>query len=199
MGKEKISILYGLDGRYLSSLEKKFLTKIKNWRNAQMEILRQSKPLTDYDQEKWFQQIREDKNQSLFSIIAKNEKNKKMKFIGYCGITYIDYKNRRGALSFIVDTKRALNKEIYKRDFMAVLNMICHYGFEELNLNKIFTETFSFRKNHISILEEFGFHFDGILREHHFAHGRYYDSIIHSLLANEWRTKQKKSKNDMEK
>ncbi|MFX0163355.1 MAG: GNAT family N-acetyltransferase [Candidatus Hodarchaeota archaeon] len=195
MKRSKIKALYEFNGRYLCPIEKEFLPKLKEWRNLQIKLLRQFKPLTSYDQEKWFEKLSEDENQVLFGIVTVGEKGEKKALIGYCGITNIDFKNRRGEISFLVGPDRADDEKLYREDFLSTLYMLCKYGFEELNLNKLFTETFSFRKNHLKILEEFGFNRDGILRNHHFTCGRHYDSIIHSLLASEW----KKIKNEMEK
>lgn len=177
--------------RYLFPLEREFLSRLKEWRNLQIRVLRQTKPLTDYDQEKWFQQLSEDAHQAIFAIMIPDEVREGMKLVGYCGITPIDYENRRGELSFLVDPDRASDEELYRKDFLSVLSMLCMYGFEELNLNKIYHETFSFREKHIAILEEFGFHLDGILREHHFTSGQCYDSLIHSILLSEWKLMQK--------
>lgn len=199
MKKSKIKAFYEFNGRYLCPIEKEFLPKLKEWRNLQIKLLRQFKPLTSYDQEKWFEKLSEDENQVLFGIVTLSEKGEKKVLIGYCGITYIDFKNRRGEISFLVDSDRVNDEKLYKEDFLSTLYMLCKYGFEELNLNKLFTETFSFRKSTIEILEEFGFNRDGILRSHHFTCGQYYDSIVHSLLTSEWKQKRKKIKNELEK
>ena len=199
MKKSKTGALYESNGRYLYPMEKKFLPKLKKWRNLQIKVLRQFKPLTNYDQEKWFESLYQNQNQVSFGIITFNEKYGKDVLIGYCGITNIDFKNRRGEISFLVDPDRANDEKLYREDFLSVLHMLCKYGFEELNLNKLFTETFSFRKKHIEILEEFGFKSNGILRSHHFTNGQYYDSVIHSLLVSEWEQKQEKIENELEK
>ncbi len=188
MENSDIVLLYEFNGRYLCPLEERFIYKIKEWRNSQIEVLRQYKPLTDREQKKWYQHMSNDKNQVLFSILEKG-KNKAKNFIGYCGLVYIDYKNRRAELSFLVNPKRADNEKVHRTDFTAVLHMLCEYAFEELNLNKIVTETYSFRKKTIDTLEKFGFHRDGILREQNFAHGEYYDSHTHSILSSEWKGK----------
>lgn len=185
--------------RYLFPMEREFLPRLKEWRNSQIQVLRQTRPLTDYDQEKWFQRLSEDTHQAIFAIMIPVEECEGMKLIGYCGITSIDYKSARGELSFLVDPDRASDEELYRKDFLSVLSMLCKYGFEELNLNKIYTETFSFRGRTIVILEEFGFHLDGILREHHFTSGQYYDSLIHSILLSEWKLRQEEIKNAVEK
>jgi len=176
---------YKLNNRYLCSLKKEHLSKLKKWRNAQIEILRQDRPLTDSDQRKWFANLKKDKNQALFALMT--GRPQKLNFIGYCGITHIDFGNKKGEISFLVDPKRASQKETYKKDFLAALNMLCEYSFEELGLNKIFTETFDFRKYHLEILEDFGFHKEGELREQYFDKNKYYNSLIHSILLSEWK------------
>lgn len=187
MKKYNNKCLYRYEDRCLSPLERDYLPKLKEWRNAQVRVLRQFKPLTDFHQERWYSHLKEDKNQALFALMTGTPPE--LSLIGYSGIVHIDYKNRRGELSFLVDPTRAEKKEVYKRDFLASLNMLCRYGFEELNLNKLYSETFEFRQDHIKMLKEFGFHTDGILRQHHFTGGNYYNSVFQSMLLSEWRQK----------
>ena len=182
----KDEILLEKNNRFLTSLKMRHLEKIRNYRNKQMDVLRQNKPLTKEDQERWYTKLVND-NQVIFSIMLRQEN--KNKFIGYCGLTYIDYENKRAELSFLVDPKRVKDKKTYKTDFLSVLEMLCKYGFEELKLNKIFTETYSFRKSHIHILELFGFIFEGRLREHIIINGKHVDSLMHSLLISDWEKK----------
>jgi RimJ/RimL family protein N-acetyltransferase len=171
--------------RYFYPLSKEDLSYIKDWRNSQIDILRQWRPLTDWNQENWYRIASEDDHQVLFSI--KEYKNDALNnLIGYCGITNIDYINRRGEISFLVNPSRVDNIDLYRLDFFAALNFLCRYGFDELNLHKLFTETFDFRRDHLRVLEEFGMHKDGIIREHQFTNGSYHNSIIHSLLQKEW-------------
>ena len=191
-------VVCNFNERYLYPLSKEHLSKLKDWRNSQRDKLRQWKPLTDYNQEKWFQKISEENTQVFFAIMTPNEREKNMSFIGYCGITGIDFINRRGEISFLVNSVRAQDKELYREDFLSALYMLCQYGFEEINLHKLFAETFAFREHHIKILEDFGFHHDGILRKHQFIKGQYHDSLIHSILYDEW-IQIKEEKNVLEK
>ena len=64
--------------------------------------------------------------------------------------------------------------------------MFARYGFHELGLHKLYTETFAFRDSHIRILEEFGFQLEGKLHDHVFKNGQFWDSLMHSLLQSEW-------------
>jgi len=170
--------------RYLHPLEKKHLSKLKEWRNAQTKVLRQYKLLTDFQQKKWYNHLKKNKSQALFALMVGTAG--KLNLIGYCGITNIDFRNRKGEISFLVNPARAKKDKVYKKDFLLALEMLCKYGFEELNLNRIFTETYDFRKKHIKVLEQFGFSKEGELRKNHFTDGKYYNSLIHSILLSEW-------------
>lgn len=192
MVKKEIGALYEFNGRYLCPMEKSYLRNLKKWRNLQINVLRQFTPLTDCDQETWFESLQNDSRRVIFAILTCEENLKEPTFIGYCGITNIDFKNERGEISFLLDPDRATNEKLYREDFLSILEMLSRYSFEELNLNKLFTETFSFREFHIKILEEFDFKREGVLRNHHFTRGEYFDSIIHSLLASEWKGKKNK-------
>jgi len=146
-----------LKGKYcqLVRLDKSDLSFIKKWRNGQREVLRQNKILTDTDQISWYKILQHDKNQKIFSIVdgAGN-------LLGYCGITHIDWINQRGELSFLLKTE--ISKVEYKKFFLDALGMLKKYCLFTLRLHKFFAETFSFRKFHINILEEFGFKRSGI-------------------------------------
>jgi RimJ/RimL family protein N-acetyltransferase len=174
-----------LEGRCLKALSHEDLTKIKEWRNSQIEFLRQWKPLTDQNQEEWFHRISKDESQAVFAIKAVIDG--KQELIGYCALVRIDTINRRAELSFLVDPSRAQDTVLYEKDMRCSLALLCAYGFDQIALHKIFTETFEFRKEHMSILEDFGFRKEGSMRDHQWKKGRFWDSILHSMLEQEWR------------
>ena len=169
------------DGLYLSNIEFGDLENIKKWRNEQMSILRQWKPLTDRNQEKYWDIIANSNDSVLLSIIDENDR-----FVGYCGLTNIDYISSRGELSFLLDTDLDCDNTVHDKTLLAVLKMLSQYGFGQLNLNKIYTETYVYREGHIKTLESFGLKRDGILRKHVFKNGEYHDSVMHSMLRSEY-------------
>lgn len=146
-----------------------------------MDILRQNVLLTDEDQIRWFAKLANDKKQVLFAI-TEEVSTEKSDLVGYCGLTNLDFVNRRGEVSFVMKTEITHDEAEYEAYFLAVLEMLKKYAFEELKLHKLFTETYEFRKFHISILEKFGFKLDGRYKEHIFHEGKFIDSLIHSLI-----------------
>ncbi len=182
MGNLKVM---AMNGRCLGALGHEDLTKIKEWRNSQIEVLRQSRPLTDQDQEEWFQRISKDESQAVFALRITN--NDKEELIGYCALVRIDHINRRAELSFLVDPSRVRDKDLYKEDMISSLALLCAYGFNQIGLHKIYAETFEFRKEHISVLEDFGFKREGSMRDHQWKKDQFWDSLLHSMLEREWR------------
>ena len=81
----------------LSTIGKQHVEKIRLLRNEQLEILRQFKPISSMEQEEYFYGIHKDQRQVLFSILEEE------KFIGYCGLTNINYVYGTAEVSFIVD------------------------------------------------------------------------------------------------
>lgn len=155
---------------------------IMQWRNEQIQFLRQKHLLTKDEQEKYFQTVilpsfgEKQPRQILFSLLLNNA------CIGYGGLVHIDWLSRRGEISFLVNTKRAKDTKQYNQDFTAFLALIKKVAFDDLHFHRLFTETFDIRQHHISILEDQGFAFEGRLKEHTVIDGKFVDSLMHGMV-----------------
>jgi RimJ/RimL family protein N-acetyltransferase len=159
---------------------------IKDWRNDQIEVLRQKMILSDEDQIHYY------KNhilpafdaplprQIIFSFLKKN------KCIGYGGLTNIDWESKRAELSFLVDTARTRANEIYEKDFSFFLKLIKQVVFDDLGFNRLFTETFDIRPLHITVLEKSGFRFEGRMKEHVIIDNKFVDSLLHGFIKKDY-------------
>jgi len=160
------------------------LMKIRVWRNEQMEVLRQKRKLSETDQKNYFKNVilplfdQAKPPQLLFSFLLDDI------CIGYGGLVHINWEDRRGEVSFLVDAQRALNPETYQEDFQNYLKIIKKIAFEALLFNRIYTETFDIRDFHISILEAAGFRLEGRMKEHVLINEVFYDSLIHGFTKN---------------
>lgn len=178
---------YCLANYCLVALREKDIQLIRKWRNDQIGILRQKKPLSVSEQKKYYDNIirqtfSQKKPESiLFSFLFNNIS------IGYGGFVHIDWNSRRAELSFIVDTKRSKDKNIYEADFSTFLTLIKQVAFNELNFNRIFTETYDIRPFHISVLEKSGFRLEGRLKEHTKISNMHIDSLIHGFLVSQFK------------
>ncbi len=158
---------------------------IRLWRNSQLEVLRQKKILSQKDQEVYFSNVvqplfnQENPPQILFSLFKDSQ------IIGYGGLVHISWVDKRAEVSFLVDTKRTLDKEQYKEDFFAFMAMMKEVAFNELKFHRLTGETYSFRNYHISLMEKMGFVEEGRMRDHIFENGSYYDALVHGMINSE--------------
>lgn len=160
--------------------EDRFL--IMKWRNEQIDVLRQNRPLTEADQDRYYREVvvpsfGEDRPHIILFSYLQHET-----CIGYGGLTNIDWDSRRAEISFLVNTDRTRNLAVYKEDFAAFLRLMQRVAFDALQFNRLFTETFDIRPHHIRILEESGFRLEGRMRQHVMINGRPVDSLIHGCL-----------------
>lgn len=152
---------------------------IKQWRNEQIDILRQDKILTDDMQKVYYENVIKPSfflaqpDQILFSVLKNDQ------FIGYGGMVHIDWKGKAAELSFLVETTRSKHAETYRADFAAFLTMIKKVAFQELKFHRIFAETYDIRPLHISILEDEGFKYEKRLKDWVEIHGKLTDALIH--------------------
>jgi len=171
-------------GNYaLSSIQPEHIENIRQWRNAQMDGLRQQEVISKEQQQLYFAR-------RVWSELADEQPSKILlsffhqgQLIGYGGLVHIAWAHRRGEISFLVAPERATDLAVYRQDFSHFLQLIHKLAFQTLKLNRIFTETYAHRKHHINLLEANGMQLEGTLREHVLIKGRAVDSLIHSCLS----------------
>lgn len=175
------------EGDYkLLSLREGDIELIRVWRNEQIDVLRQKKPLTEKEQINYFRQVvrptfaQKTPPLMLFSLL-KNDS-----LIGYGGLVYLDWEARHGEVSFLVDSTRAKDKKTYAKDFSSYLTLLKRVAFDDLNLNRIFVETYATRLCHLEVLTKNGFIYEGRMRQHVKIKGKYIDSLIHGILKNDY-------------
>jgi SAM-dependent methyltransferase len=169
--------------RYVA-LRRQDIEALRGFRNAQIDVLRQAAPISPDEQRRWFAEVVSPTEYDprppmiLVSILDAYER-----FIGYGGLTNLDWDSRRAEVSFLVDPARAAEPAVYERDLGAFLGFLADWSFGTLGLNRLFTETYAFRARHVELLERAGFVPEGRMREHAGTS----DSLLHGLLAEDWR------------
>ena len=167
---------------YLTAVEKNDLNQLKHWRNNPnfRKYFREYRELNDEMQNNWFDKfVVNDKNTIMFSI--RDITNQQL--LGCCGLCYINWVHRHADLSFYIGKDNLYVDDIYA---LEAVDLLIKYGFNELGLNKIWTEIYEFDKMKINLLQKYGFKRDGQLRENYFYDGKWWDSIIFCLLRREF-------------
>ena len=158
--------------------------QIRLWRNKQMHVLRQKKIITNSEQVTYFNKTllpafnQEYPNQIIFSYFKDNI------LIGYGGLVYISWEDKRSEMSFLLNPELVEIENIYDQYFSKFIDFMKEINFSILNFHKLFTETYSHRFFHISILEKSGFELEGVLRDHIIIEKKYFNSLIHSIIKN---------------
>ena len=153
---------------------------IREWRNQQIDVLRQQDPISTEQQDQYFSQILEPlmgmthPSQFLFGIELDAQ------LIGYGGLTNIDWDAQRAELSFLADTK-ILKTPAYKEIMIIFIKIISELAKNQFVLNQIFTETYTQRVDHIEILELAGFEHQTFLADRAVINGESVGSQIHIL------------------
>jgi RimJ/RimL family protein N-acetyltransferase len=169
-------------GFWVETVQPGHIQAIRAWRNAQLDILRQAAPISPEQQEAYFAA------QIWPALAAPQPANLLLSFhegerlIGYGGLVHIAWEHKRAEVSFLLDPQAATPTEAYKRRFTAFLGLMKKLAFIELGFERLFTETYALRTDHIAVLEAVGFRREGVLRRHVRIDGRSVDSLMHGCL-----------------
>jgi RimJ/RimL family protein N-acetyltransferase len=155
-------------------------SEARTWRNERgyNQYFRQVGLITEMQQEDWLLKIQNTETVKMYAIMINRNCSEYFNgdfCIGVCGLTSIDWINRKAEISCYTEDW------VYENE-KAALQTITAHGFNDLNLNRLYTETFETHTLHLKILPEIGFKEEGRLRQAYYKDGKYIDSIIHSIL-----------------
>jgi 2-polyprenyl-3-methyl-5-hydroxy-6-metoxy-1,4-benzoquinol methylase/RimJ/RimL family protein N-acetyltransferase len=170
-------------GYTIRTVEPGDIEYIRQWRNAQIDVLRQNKEISPAEQLTYYEQqiwptLADLHPPNLLVAYLKGDR-----LIGYGGLVHIAWEHHRAEVSFLLDPVRTSDPHSYGEDFLAFLYLIKTLAFGDLKLQRLFTETYSTRRHHISVLEAAAFSLEGVLRRHVILNGRPVDSLIHGCLS----------------
>ncbi len=167
----------------LNAVEEEDLNQLKIWRNnpSFRKYFREYRELNTAQQNIWFKnKVIEDDSTQMFSIRRLSDNV----LLGCCGLIYINWIHRHADLSLYIGfNNQYIDSEGYAHESCSLL---FNYGFQELGLNKIWTEIYDFDNKKLELYKKFGFKLDGVLRENYFYKNNWYDSKVLSLLKKEY-------------
>jgi len=99
---------------------------------------------------------------------------------GCCGLHYVDWRIRSAEFGVFL-SKETRGKGLGKE----ALFLLFDYGFREMNLHKIWCEVYD-NNTSVNLYRKLGFRDDGVLRDNYFCNGSYGNSIMMSVLEDEW-------------
>jgi RimJ/RimL family protein N-acetyltransferase len=167
----------------LRALEVEDLVLLRDWRNTASfrRNFREHRELNMVNQNVWFSRVMASTNDYMFVF----ERLVDGVRVGAGGLLYINWILRSADFSFYI----GLDGLYIDNDGLAFesARLLLDYGFNTLNLNKIWMELYEFDIMKIEFFtKKFGFGIDGKLRKNCFEGGKYHDSYIISLLKEEY-------------
>jgi len=160
---------------------------VRQWRNAQMDVLRQTEPISPEAQVRYFaehvwpDQDSPQPRQILLAIERHGE------LIGYGGLVHISWPYRRAEVSFLLAPHLEQDPESLSSLFSRFLVLVQEFAFADLGLRRLTTETYAHRSVHIGAMELAGHRLEGVLREHVLVDGKPTDALVHGILSQDWR------------
>jgi len=162
----------------LRAIEKEDIFQLLEWRNLPglRKYFREYRELNYMNQERWFENIvQKDRNTLMFSIVDRNSNA----LIGACGLCYIDWIQRNADFSLYIGAGNVYIDEKFAPDSGKIL---IRYGFDELNLHRIYAEVFEFDTPKQKLMDILGFKLEGTLRQTHWSEGKWNDSLVYGIL-----------------
>ncbi|RDW20772.1 GNAT family N-acetyltransferase [Oceanobacillus chungangensis] len=157
----------------LRAIDKSDLSTLLEWRNKPdfRLFFREYRELNYDNQLQWYEKyVLNDPNTRMFAITALDTGE----LIGACGLCYIDWINRNADFSIYIGKDGKYIDEIFAVDAAKVMEK---YGYEELNLHKLWAEIYSIDDKKKAFFQNLNFKLEGTLKETHWTEGQWVDSL----------------------
>jgi RimJ/RimL family protein N-acetyltransferase len=170
---------------YFRPLERADAPMIQQWINDPeiRKFLRIYLPMNLAAEERYIDSV-SGNGQDLSMLIVRTDNDRP---IGSVGLHKIDYKNRHAEFGIMIGVQEEQNQGFGGE----ATRLMVGYAIETLNLNRVELHVYEFNPRALRVYEKAGFRKEGVLRQHHYADGRYWDTTVMSILREEWLTRKK--------
>jgi RimJ/RimL family protein N-acetyltransferase len=130
-------------------------------------------PISSAEEEAWYARIQQDSSQRVFAIEAEDGVH-----IGNCGFRDVQVIPRKAELWIYIGEGSRQDRGYGP----AAIGELLAFGFQRMNLHRIWVRVFSYNERAVRAFEKCGFAREGLLRDDVFRDGRYHDTHILSIL-----------------
>ena len=152
----------------LRAIEEEDLPQLLAWRNnPQMrKYFREYRELNSTNQMNWFNKyVMNDISTRMFAIIDLRTND----LLGACGLCYIDWINRSADFSIYIGKDDIYIDELYATEAAQLMES---YGFNELNLHRLWAEIYSIDVKKQQFFHQLNFIQEGVFKETHWTEGK---------------------------
>ena len=159
---------------FLSPIEPEDISKLLMWINDRETVHFNTYylPVSKSEQKNWYANIIRSGDVKIFGI----RKNTGKKLIGTCQLCNINMIDRNAELRIRIGEQNERGKSYGTQ----ASGLLLDFGFNDLNLEKIYLHVFSVNKRAISSYKKLGFAEEGRMKRHAYINGKYLDIIIMS-------------------
>lgn len=136
------------------------------------------KPRNSEQVAKDFRELLENEHNVIFLVIDKETDNP----IGYAGLYDINHSSRKAEYRVLIGDKDFWGKGLGTE----ITELITFYGFDRLNLHRIYLGFTSDNKAAFRAYEKSGYVKEGVLREDIYRNSKYYDSVRMAILRDDY-------------
>lgn len=169
------------DRIYLRPLEMDDIDFFILWLNDEeiRRYLKRTSPLNRLREKGFIENLYKDDRDTVLGIVLKESDQ----LIGNIALHGISIPYRHASLGIFIGDKGSWSKG-YGTE---ALKLMLSYGFDQLNLHRVFLTVLSFNARAIRAYEKAGFRREGAFREHVYQDGKYHDVYYMGILESEWR------------
>jgi RimJ/RimL family protein N-acetyltransferase len=162
----------------LRAIEREHLPNYMEWLNDPrvLEYFGNYLPLSLAQEERWYEGMLRDSSEHSFAIELEGQ------HIGGAGFGNIDGRNGNAEVGLFIGLPELWDQGVGHD----TLQTLVRFGFEEMNLHRIYLRVFADNQRGIHLYEKVGFQREGRWREAEFRHGRYHDLLWMGLLRHQW-------------
>ena len=135
-------------------------------------------PVSETDHRQWFDSVRRRNDISIFAIRTLSDK----RLIGSCQLHHIDPVHRSAELQIRIGDQDERGRGLGTD----AVTQLLRFGFDDLNLHRVYLHVFANNAAAIRAYEKAGFRREGVLKEAAHIDGRYVDVVAMGILRGEF-------------
>lgn len=138
-------------------------------------------PMSMAEEEQWFEKTLE-RPPVERNLCIEVKRGRGWNLIGNCGYFNFDYRVHMAEVGIMIGEKEEWGKGYGSE----VMRLLLDFGFNTLNLNRIWLRVYADNPRAIRAYEKAGFQHEGRQRQAQFADGAYVDVVVMGALRSEW-------------
>ncbi len=157
-----------LSGLQLVPFQRYHLAQTLLWANDSDlgRLVDRVKPISEIEHEAWFVHLHENLHQVYFAVENQGS------HIGNIWLYDIDWRHRKAELRVLLGQQQGQGFGTQ------AIDLLCNYGFEKLNLHRIYAYVLAINPRARRAFEKVGFELEGILKQDRWATDHYTDVFV---------------------